>query len=85
MSDDAPAVRELSEDTVERIAAGGAERVVLAVPVAPPDTLSELGTKVDEVVCVEAPSQFGAVGRFYRTFDQVTDERARSYLVDDAT
>ena len=81
--DDGVATGATMHACLERIAAGGAEQVVLAVPVAPPETLSELGTKVDEVVCVEAPSQFGAVGRFYRTFDQVTDEQARSYLADD--
>ncbi|MFC7138215.1 phosphoribosyltransferase [Halobaculum litoreum] len=60
--------------------AAGAARVTLAVPVAPADTVETLTAAADEVVCVETPVQFGSVGRFYRTFGQVTDEEARGYL-----
>jgi len=52
----------------------GAARVVCAVPVAPPDTLSEVSRHADEVVCLEAPAAFRSVGQFYRRFDQVEDE-----------
>jgi predicted phosphoribosyltransferase len=47
--------------------------VVLAVPVAPPDTLAELAPLVDEVVCLEVPRDFYAVGAHYRRFEQVSD------------
>lgn len=60
--------------------AAGADAVVVAVPVAPADTIQQLSTAADEVLCVETPVVFGAVGRFYRSFDQVSDEEARSYL-----
>ncbi|WP_435348061.1 phosphoribosyltransferase [Haloarchaeobius sp. HRN-SO-5] len=60
--------------------AAGADRVVLAVPVGPPDTIERLRAEADEVICVETPSQFRAVGQFYDSFTQVTDEEARSYL-----
>lgn len=52
----------------------GAQRVVLAVPVAPPDTLQELRALCDKVVCLAAPEPFYAVGAHYRDFDQTTDE-----------
>lgn len=58
----------------------GAERVVLAVPVGPPETVSELGAVADEVVVLLTPSTFGAVGAFYDRFEQVTDEEAMAYL-----
>ncbi len=58
----------------------GAERVVLAVPVAPPDTLERLRAEADEVVAVETPEWFMAVGQFYRMFGQVEDEEAMTYL-----
>lgn len=58
----------------------GADRVVLAVPVGPPDTIMALEGEADDVVCVETPSSFGAVGQFYDRFDQVTDEEAKAYL-----
>ncbi|MFC7068770.1 phosphoribosyltransferase [Halobaculum lipolyticum] len=63
--------------------AAGAASVVVAVPVAPADTLQQLSAAADEVLCVETPVVFGAVGRFYRSFDQVSDDEARSYLEPD--
>ena len=57
-----------------------AERVVLAVPVGPPDTIHELQEMVDEVVCLETPSDFMGVGQFYERFEQVSDEEAMAYL-----
>lgn len=58
----------------------GAESVRLAVPVAPPDSIDRLDNEADEVLVLEAPSNFNAVGQFYRRFDQVTDEEAMTYL-----
>ena len=58
----------------------GAAWVGLAVPVGPPDTIERLGTEADEVVSVETPPHFGAVGQFYRDFSQVSDEEAMGYL-----
>ncbi|MEF8856747.1 MAG: phosphoribosyltransferase family protein [Haloplanus sp.] len=63
---------------------GGAERVVLAIPVGPPETVAELEDVADEVVALRTPEQFGAVGAFYDRFDQVTDEEAMTYLDDGA-
>ena len=51
----------------------GAERVVLAVPVAPPDTARTLAGYVDELVVLETPPDFSAVGQFYGRFGQVED------------
>jgi putative phosphoribosyl transferase len=51
----------------------GAERVVLAVPVAPPDTLAHL-PEADEVVCVSAPAHFRAVGAHYDDFSPTSDD-----------
>ncbi|MGW4331156.1 phosphoribosyltransferase family protein [Nocardia sp. NPDC004573] len=60
--------------------AHGAQRVVLAVPVAPRDTLSALQEVADEVVCLESPTWFAAVGRWYRSFGQVTDAEVELLL-----
>jgi predicted phosphoribosyltransferase len=49
-------------------------RLVLAVPVAPPDTLQELTPLADEVVCLMTPEPFYSVGSHYRDFAQTTDE-----------
>ncbi|MFR9749639.1 phosphoribosyltransferase family protein [Nocardia sp. 004] len=60
--------------------AQGARRVVLAVPVAPDDALAVLKDEADEVVCLEVPSWFGAVGCWYRRFDQVSDAEVTELL-----
>ena len=52
----------------------GVHRLVLAVPVAPPDTLQELAPLADEVVCLMRPEPFYSVGSHYRDFAQTTDE-----------
>lgn len=52
----------------------GASRVVLAVPVAPTQTLERLRDEADRVVVLETPEPFLAVGEWYRRFGQTTDE-----------
>lgn len=51
-----------------------AKKIIVAVPVAPPDTLTEIKELTDEVVCLSAPSFFMAVGQFYEQFEQTTDD-----------
>lgn len=58
----------------------GAGRIVLAVPVGPPDTIDDLSEFADEVVCLLTPDSFRGVGQFYDRFDQVSDEEAMRYL-----
>lgn len=53
--------------------ARGAERLVLAVPVAPPGWTGLLGDEADELVCPLTPAAFSAVGQFYADFEQTTD------------
>ncbi len=56
------------------VRAQGPARLVLAVPVAPPDTLERLRAETDEIVCLATPEPFYAVGQFYRHFEQTSDE-----------
>ncbi len=49
-------------------------KLVCAVPVAPPDTLAKVADMADEVVCLEAPEFFQAVGQFYQHFGQIEDD-----------
>ncbi len=51
----------------------GASRVVLAVPIGPPDVAARFGGVADEVVCLETPTPFAAVGQGYRHFAPTTD------------
>jgi len=56
------------------------KRLVLAVPVAPTDTLSALRSDADDVVCLEDHEFFGAIGFYYRDFRQVSDEEVIEIL-----
>lgn len=60
--------------------ARGAARVVLAVPVAPPATVAQLAADVDQVVALEMPEGFVAVGQWYERFDQTSDEEVTALL-----
>lgn len=55
-------------------------KLICAVPVAPPDTLEKVADMADEVVCLEAPEHFQAVGQFYQNFPQVDDEEVIEIL-----
>ena len=56
------------------------QKLICAVPVAPPETLARVRESCDEVVCLEAPADFRGVGQFYRDFSQVTDEEVVALL-----
>ncbi len=56
------------------------KELVLAVPVAPPDTVRQLRREVDNLVCLETPEIFGAIGYFYRDFRQVSDREVVEIL-----
>ena len=56
------------------------ERIVVAVPTAPAETVAELKTIADEVVCPLMPEPFYAVGGSYADFRQITDEEVRDLL-----
>ncbi len=57
-------------------------KLICAVPVAPPETVEKVRPLADEVVCLETPEWFQAVGQFYREFDQVEDEEVIALLKD---
>lgn len=62
------------------LAAQKAHEVIVAVPVAPPDTLELLRGRCDRVECLLAPSHFGAISVFYYDFTQVEDDEALKLL-----
>lgn len=59
-------------------------RLVCAVPVAAPDSLERVRSYADEVICLEAPHGFYAVGQFYRDFQQVEDDEVVALLAQSA-
>jgi putative phosphoribosyl transferase len=58
----------------------GPVRLVLAVPVAPPDTLDSFREAADEIICLEMPTGFGEIGSYYRDFHQLTDAEVTDLL-----
>lgn len=52
----------------------GSAKIVVAVPLAPPETAKEFRHAVDEWICLYTPASFYAVGQFYAVFEQVSDE-----------
>jgi putative phosphoribosyl transferase len=69
---------------VESLRRRGAARVILAVPVAAPESANALRRHADEVVCVEAPAELWAVGMWYENFRPTTDEEVAALLAEQA-
>ena len=70
--------------TVELVAKQHPKKIVVAIPVAPPSAIRNLERhpNVDEVICLQTPENFRAVGQFYQKFFQVSDEEAIAILED---
>ena len=58
----------------------GAARIILAVPVAPPDVIEQLAQEADMLVCLKTPEPFLAVSLHYRHFGQLGDEQVAELL-----
>ncbi|ALM09980.1 MAG TPA: phosphoribosyltransferase [Candidatus Peribacter riflensis] len=65
---------------IEDLRTAKVKKIVVALPVSPPDTAVKLTEKVDDVVVLSAPDPFEAVGRWYRAFPQVEDEEVMQLL-----
>jgi putative phosphoribosyl transferase len=78
--DDGIATGGTARAAVQVARAHGASRVVLAVPVAPPDMVAEMAAVADEVVVVDTPSPFFAIGEWYRDFGQTSDDEVVELL-----
>jgi putative phosphoribosyl transferase len=78
--DDGLATGATARAAVQVARAHGARRVVLAVPVAPPDTAAALAADADEVIAVVQPTPFYAIGQFYDDFTQTPDDEVIAAL-----
>ena len=58
----------------------GPARLIMAVPVAPEDTLADMAREANDVVCLETPELFGAIGAFYDDFSQTSDKEVIALL-----
>ncbi|MFD1562937.1 phosphoribosyltransferase [Haloarchaeobius amylolyticus] len=78
--DDGVATGATATACLRQVQESGAEWVGLAVPVGSPQSVTELEQETDEVIALQTPADFRAVGQYYRNFGQVTDEEAIEYL-----
>jgi putative phosphoribosyl transferase len=78
--DDGVATGATTRAALRAVRARGPKKLVLAVPVAPPDTLESLASEVDEIICLETHRAFGAIGFFYRDFRQISDDEVIEIL-----
>jgi putative phosphoribosyl transferase len=78
--DDGLATGATMRAAVEAVRAQEPAHIIVAVPVAPVDTIALLREQVDEVVCLAEPEPFQAIGLWYTDFSQVSDEEVRYML-----
>jgi putative phosphoribosyl transferase len=78
--DDGLATGATMRAAVKALRQRGAAKIVVAVPVGPPDTCREFEDVADETVCATAPEFFQAVGQYYEDFSQTTDDEVRELL-----
>ncbi|WP_306052883.1 phosphoribosyltransferase [Natronococcus wangiae] len=78
--DDGVATGATATACLRQVRDSGAEHVALAVPVGSPDSIETLKREADDVISLQTPASFRAVGQFYRNFGQVSDEEAIEYL-----
>lgn len=65
---------------VQALRQESARKVVVAVPIAPPDTCDAMRQEVDDIICVITPEPFLAVGIWYADFSETSDEEVRELL-----
>src|SRR5437773_3943193 len=78
--DDGLATGATMRAAVKALRQRGVAKIVVAVPVGPPDTCREIEEQADETICLSTPPFFQAVGQYYEDFSQTSDEDVRELL-----
>jgi len=78
--DDGLATGATMRAAVKALRQRGAAKIVVAVPVGPPDTCQELAHDSDEAICLSTPPFFQAVGQYYEDFSQTNDDDVHELL-----
>ena len=78
--DDGVATGATMRAAVKALRERGAAKIVVAVPVGPPETCREFEEEADEIICATVPEFFQAVGQYYEDFSQTSDEEVRELL-----
>jgi putative phosphoribosyl transferase len=78
--DDGLATGATMRAAVKALRQSGAAKIIVAVPVGPPDTCREIKAVADETICLSTPQFFQAVGQYYEDFSQTSDDDVRKLL-----
>ena len=78
--DDGLATGATMRAAVKGLRQSGTAKIVVAVPVGPPDTCHEIEQDADETICLSTPEFFQAVGQYYEDFSQTSDDDVRELL-----
>src|SRR5215813_1248759 len=78
--DDGLATGATMRAAVKALRQRGTLKIVVAVPVGPPDTCQEVAQEADEAICLSTPPFFQAVGQYYENFSQTGDDDVRELL-----
>jgi predicted phosphoribosyltransferase len=73
LTDDGVATGATMRAAIQALRATDLDELIVALPVGPPDTIQELSTVVDRMICLHTPTFFWAVGGFYTDFRQTSD------------
>ncbi|CAG8708742.1 8694_t:CDS:2 [Dentiscutata erythropus] len=74
-NDDIIKMLHIGQDSIDRVI-----KLVVAVPVAAPDTLSKMSKEVDNIICTMVPRNLGGIGQFYVDFSQTEDAEVLELL-----
>lgn len=80
--DDGLATGLTMEATIKETKSHSPRKIIIAVPVTPPETVEKLKSQVDEIIVLNIEPMFYAVGQFYESFPQVSDEEVKRLLGD---
>lgn len=81
LTDDGAATGATMDAAIRWVKEHNAKKIIVALPVAPPEVAAKLQTIASDVIILETPADFYAVGQFYRKFPQLTDEEVVKLLL----
>lgn len=78
--DDGLATGATMRAAVQAVQRGSPRRVLVAIPIGSPEAVKRVSRDADDVICLDTPAPFIAVGGYYERFDQSSDEEVRLLL-----
>lgn len=80
LADDGLATGSTMQVALQAVRESMPARLIVAIPVAPSDTVEKLKSDADEIICLNMPAPFYSVGQWYENFEQTTDDEVKNLL-----